>query len=189
MNEELNEDVIKQTLLDEKLNQKFYNLVQEIISFTLYREDEDENGMETELMEPEAQAPDVDDIKTDSYDQILLTEPLLTREGEQVRARIIGRKRDNDGNLIGMYDHNPSLNNHIYVAEFPDRHIMEFSSNMISEAIYNSIDDDMGWKIYYFWILLIIERILKRKLYNKLNRLFQMNKAHPRFTTKGWKYA
>jgi hypothetical protein len=110
--EELNEHVVKQRLdqLDEKLNQKFYGPEQEIFPFTLYREDKEEDDMEIELMEPEAQVPEIDDIEADSYDQILLTEPLLIKEGELVRAKIIGRKRDMDGNLISTYDHNPSLN-------------------------------------------------------------------------------
>jgi hypothetical protein len=43
-------------------------------------------------MGPEAQVPEIDDIEADSYDQILLTEPLLIKEGELVRVKIIGKR-------------------------------------------------------------------------------------------------
>ena len=59
-----------------------------------------------------------------------------------IRARIIGRKRDSNGNPIGNYNHNPVLNSRIYLAEFPDGHIQELSANSVIEAIYNQIDTD-----------------------------------------------
>jgi hypothetical protein len=40
-----------------------------------------------------------------------------------MKAKIIGRKRDNEGNLMGQFNHNPLLNTRIYLAEFPDSHI------------------------------------------------------------------
>jgi hypothetical protein len=85
---------------------------------------------------------EIDDMESDVYDQILMTEPMVIKEGELGRAKIIGKKQDNNGNLIGKYDHNPTLNTQIYLADFPDGHIMEVSANSIIEAIYSNKDED-----------------------------------------------
>ena len=59
-----------------------------------------------------------------------------------LRAKITGRKRDENGNPIGRYNSNPMLNSRTYLAEFPDGHIQELSANTIVEAVYNQIDGD-----------------------------------------------
>ena len=53
-----------------------------------------------------------------------------------LRAKITGRKRDENGNPIGRYNSNSMLNSRIYLAEFPDGHIQELSTNTIVEAVY-----------------------------------------------------
>jgi len=110
----------------------------------LYREDEDLDNVnwEQEPMKHEASPIDVDEIEPDSYDEVLLTEPVLTKDGQLTRAKIVGRKRDHDDNLIGNYNPNPVLNSRIHLAKFPDGHIQELRGNTIIEAIYNNIDDE-----------------------------------------------
>ena len=112
-------------------------------SFRLYREDEDSSYLEDEqeLFDPEAAAIIIDEIDNDAYDELLLTEPLLQRDGQLIKAKITGRKRDGNGNPIGQFNRNPILNSRIYLAEFPDGHVQEISANVIAEAIYNQIDD------------------------------------------------
>jgi hypothetical protein len=44
-----------------------------------------------------------------------------------------------EGNLVGQYNNNPVLNTRIYLAEFPEGHIAEYSANMIAEAVYDSV--------------------------------------------------
>jgi hypothetical protein len=43
-------------------------------------------------MEPDSSSLDIDEIEADAYDELLLTEPLLPKDGVMVRAKIIGRK-------------------------------------------------------------------------------------------------
>ncbi len=113
-------------------------------SFRLYREDEDSSYLEDEqeLFDTEAAAIIIDEIDNDAYDELLLTEPLLQRDGQLIKAKITGRKRDGNGNPIGQFNRNPILNSRIYLAEFPDGHVQEISANVIAEAIYNQIDDE-----------------------------------------------
>jgi hypothetical protein len=81
-------------------------------------------------------------VEVDTYDELLLSKPIVERDGEIIRAQIIGRKRDVNGNLIGNYNPNPLLNTRIYLASFPDGHITEYRANKIIEAIYEHANND-----------------------------------------------
>jgi hypothetical protein len=100
---DLQTDSIKAMLqeYDQAIEQKLIE-VGTISYFTLYREDERPYDLEEEeLKEPEQQARDLSEIEHDAFNELLLTEPLLIREGAEERAKIIGRKRDHEGNLVG----------------------------------------------------------------------------------------
>jgi hypothetical protein len=64
----------------------------------------------------------------------ILTEPVLHKDGHLIRAKVMGRKRDNNGTVIGKYNPNPLLNSAVYLTEFPDRHIQELGANALVEA-------------------------------------------------------
>jgi hypothetical protein len=81
-------------------------------------------------------------VELDAYDEPMLIEPRLMKDGQLTKAKIIGRKRDTNNNLIGCYDSNPILNTRVYLSQFPDGHIQELSANVLIEAIYDQIDDD-----------------------------------------------
>jgi hypothetical protein len=129
---------------------------------------------EDELKEPDHQAIELSEVEHDTFDELLLTEPMLMREGIKERAKIIGRKRDNEGNLIGQFNNNPLLNTRIYLAEFPDGHIAEYSTNMIAEAVYDSVNDD-GYEEQLFH--LIVD--------HQFNP--EMETSPTKFSTKAWK--
>jgi hypothetical protein len=80
--------------------------------FKLYKEDADPEVSipYQELAEPDAAQHDIDDINTSAFDKLLLTEPVLKRDGQLLKAKITGSKRDGNGNLIGHYTPNPLLN-------------------------------------------------------------------------------
>jgi hypothetical protein len=133
-------DVIKDKLLefDQSIEQKLYEGRPVISDFSLYREDEDPSQEDSfDPIEPEAQAPEIGDIEQDAFDELLPMEPTLIREGVPEKAKIIGRKRDPDGNLVGHYDSTPLLNTRIYLAEFPDGNISKYSTK--------------AWRICVMW--------------------------------------
>ena len=43
---------------------------------------------------------------------------------------------------MGNYNPNPLLNTRVYLAEFQDGHVAEYSANIIAEAIYNQVNDN-----------------------------------------------
>lgn len=71
----------------------------------------------------------------------LINAELQLPQGEKLQsAKVIGRSKDIDGNIIGTYDHNPILNTMIYDVEFPDGAVREYSANVIAENIYAQVD-------------------------------------------------
>jgi hypothetical protein len=119
------------------------NTINDSPTFKLYKEDGDPQDLdfEQELFDPNAAQVDVDDIDNEVFDELLLTEPVLHRDGQLIRAKVMGRKRDKNGRVIGKYNPNPLLNSAVYLAEFPDGHIQELGAKARIEAIYNQIDE------------------------------------------------
>jgi hypothetical protein len=106
------EDVINMLTIYERELKEELTTNNEANDFMLYREDEDPKQMddEQEPVDPGATTIVIDEIENDAYDELLLTEPLLQRDNQLVRARVIGRKRDENRNPIGHFDKNPVLN-------------------------------------------------------------------------------
>ncbi len=67
---------------------------------------------------------------------------MIETAGGKVKTKIVGRKHDPDGNLIGTYNSNLILNTIVYHTEFPDGFISEYAANIIPESIYNQVNDD-----------------------------------------------
>ena len=66
---------------------------------------------------------------------------MLPRGNSYARVKVIGRKRDADGNAVGRYNDNPILDTREYSVEFDDGEISELTANLISESIYAACDD------------------------------------------------
>ena len=61
---------------------------------------------------------------------------------DPILVKVILRKRDNSGKLIGTTYEEPTLDTRLYTVKFPAGHFEEYSSNVLSEALTASIDDD-----------------------------------------------
>ena len=58
------------------------------------------------------------------------------------KLKVVGRFKDDDGNIIGKYDSNPMLNTMVYDVEFPYGSISEYGANVISDNTYSRIDSE-----------------------------------------------
>jgi hypothetical protein len=58
------------------------------------------------------------------------------------RARVLNRKRDSDGNPIGVAHCNPVLDTQVYEVQFPDGRTEEVAANVIAQALYSQCDPD-----------------------------------------------
>ena len=91
--------------------------------------------------------PDVDAVEDDPLymeegDKYVGMEVNLPHQGEMKSGRVIGRKRNAEGNLLGTSNKNPLLDTRQYEIAFPDGTHADYSVNMIIENMYSQVEDD-----------------------------------------------
>ncbi len=110
--------------------------------FEPYSDDDDPDSVEL----PEENDP-VNAEGTAVFEQPI-TDRMINAElnmpqGEEMRhAKVIGRSKDADGNIVGTYHDDPMLNSLVYDVEFPDGQVKEYAANVIAENMYAQVDAD-----------------------------------------------
>ncbi len=103
-----------------------------------------------------------------------------------MKAKVIGRKRDADGNHIGRRNANPILDTREYEVEFPDGATDVFVANIIAENLYAQVDDEEN-------SYMILHEITDHKRDGTAvtkDDGYEVTKSggtRPRHTTRGWK--
>ena len=96
-----------------------------------------------EPFEPEEAMPEADEDEDPViFDKYLGAEINLNRGGQVLRGRVVGRKRDNDGNPVGRASDNPLLDTREYLVEFVDGSTEAYTTNLIAEAMYSQVDEE-----------------------------------------------
>jgi hypothetical protein len=103
---------------------------------------EDVDDGEFEPYEKEADRPEMDDFDEETLDQLLSAEVVLPKGDYQFIGKIVGRKRDANGNPIGRANNNPILDTRVYEVEFPDGTVADYAANILAEALYAQVDAD-----------------------------------------------
>ena len=57
-------------------------------------------------------------------------------------ARVIGRKRDSDGNFVGRAHKNPILDSRKFIVRFPDGDEKDISYNLLAEHLFSQVDSE-----------------------------------------------
>ena len=57
-------------------------------------------------------------------------------------GKVLGRKRDADGELIGKSSSDPLQDTGVYEVEFDDGTVEQFTANIIAELIYSKLNPD-----------------------------------------------
>ena len=158
----------------------------------LFEGDDDPHPKENaELME-ESVIPDADDnayheaLSEELNDRYLGVNVLLPQDGKLQEAKVVSRKRTNDGKmLVGRGHFSPVLDSRVYNVEFPDGGTGEFTTNTIAEALYSNVDDD-GYNFYGLLDGIIAHRKLSEAI-DKDKGFYTQNGVRKRVvTTKGW---
>ena len=71
---------------------------------------------------------------------MISAELLLPKGDVLLPAKVIGRKRDNDGNPVGVAHPNPIIDTRVYEVIFRDGHVEEYAANVIAENMYVQVD-------------------------------------------------
>jgi hypothetical protein len=105
-------------------------------------DDVDEYELYEDDTHPPRLIPDADDIDLDTDTNFISAKVKVPYGDHAVTGRVIYRKRDSDGNLIGR-SHSDSLKSTaIYDVEFDDGRVEAFSANMIAGNMFEQIDSD-----------------------------------------------
>ena len=118
-------------------------LGEEVVPEGLF-EDEVENVYQDIEGEKEDLMPDSDDSDPEAYDSYIGAQVLLPVGSDNVRGTIKRRSHDLNGNPIGRRHSsgNPILDTRKFDVEFPDGSIEAYSTNILSENIWGSVDDE-----------------------------------------------
>ena len=111
-------------------------------------EDGDEFNINTPTYEPyedeqtpKQDTPEVEDYQLDSFDKLISARVSLPVAGTQQQGKVLRRKQDHDGKLIGMHSSNPYLDTSLYEIKFDDGHVESYAANLIAENIYKQLDN------------------------------------------------
>jgi len=104
--------------------------------------EDEEDYLEYEPIETEATQQDIDEVTPKVLDSLISAEVLLPKGDVLLPAKVIARKRDAEGNLMGRENANPILDTTIYDVQFQDGHVESYSANIIAENIYAQVDEE-----------------------------------------------
>ena len=77
------------------------------------------------------------------FSDLLIHAEVLLPQRENVKsAKVKGRTKDINGDIIGTFDDNPLLNSILYDVEFPDGAVKQYAANTIAQNMYSQVDED-----------------------------------------------
>ena len=134
--------------------------------------------------EPPEPIPEADNFGHEAYDKFISARVLLPAGDGMMQAIVRGRKRNEDGELIGKSHPNPILDTGLYEVVFQDGRVDTYAANVIAESIYEQIDEEGK-------AIAIMDEIVDHKkdatAISHENRFFEHNgRKYARWTTKGW---
>jgi hypothetical protein len=110
---------------------------------------------------------------------------LLPRGGEFLKATVKSRKRDIDGNPIGLCNTNPLLDSRQHEVEFPDGSSEAYTANLIVENLLSQVDAEGR---SYSILSEIVDHRNNGKALSKddASKMTKSGRAQLRHTTQGW---
>ena len=141
---------------------------------------EDDNE-DSRMVEPPAEQLEPTPEVEDSY---VNTKVMLPRGDSMTRGRVIHRKRDADGNLVGRSNDNPILDTQEYEVEFANGEVTELTGNMIVEAMYAQCDNDGNE--YVLLNSLVDYRKSENTMSPKDQKIVAKGRSSLRRSTVGW---
>jgi len=107
-------------------------------------------------------------------------------DGNELRGKVMKRKRGEDGLPIGKSNKNPMLSTALYEVKFPDGTTYEYSANTIAESIFSQVDSEGN----YFHLLkeIVDHKVDPSKAVSKQFGHHKTKSGHsrPKITTAGW---
>ena len=96
-----------------------------------------------------------------SYETFIQNKLQLQLGDKVQRVEVIQRSLRQGGITVGTYGDNLSLNSIVYVFEFPDETIREYTANISAENMLTQVDEG-GYSLSLMKTLFIIKKTLRR---------------------------
>ena len=110
----------------------------------------------------------------------------LFKDDVPVLVKIVSRKRDATGSLVGKRHDIPQLDGRVYNVRFPDGHYEQYAANTLTEALHSSLDD-RGYDTSFIKELCGYRVDPKLAVPDKQGFITSPNgRQVPVITTKGW---
>ena len=79
---------------------------------------------------------------------------MLLPQGEDIiTAKVKGQHVNDNGEVLGSYDTNPTLNSIIYDVSFPNGAVKQYAANTITDALYLIVDNEGHSNAVLYYIL------------------------------------
>jgi len=119
------------------------------------------------------------------FDPLVRAEVILPHKGGDMMAKVVGWKRDANGNLVGRKHKLPVLDSRVYEVEFLGGECQEISFNILAEHLLSQIDEEGNQ--YQIFKEIVNHRKDPKKAVEKADQyLTKGKKRHKRKTTTGW---
>jgi hypothetical protein len=192
--EDLTLESVKNTIrsLDQSIHDKIGDhLDQEVVNQTMdaNMNDEavtiDEYDSDDDPMDSRYSQEDQEGYTPEAFDGYLTASVMLPRGGEVLKAQVVARKRDANGNPVGRANNNPILDTREYEVEFDDGIRDTYGANLIAECMYSQLDAEGNRHA-------LISEIIDHKANNRAMKIAdgtfidKRGRSRPRITTQGW---
>jgi hypothetical protein len=145
--------------------------------YTAYADDT--NGEEPTM-------PEADEFDHDAFDKYISARLILPdAEGVNRSGKIMRRKRDHDGNLIGRSNRNPILDTSLYEIEFDDGQTGTYAANIVAENIFEQLDDE--GQAHTLFSEIVDHKKMKDAIHPDDGFVQVHGRRMPKRTTRGWK--
>jgi len=119
------------------------------------------------------------------FDPLVRAEVILPHKGGDMMAKVVGRKRDAAGNLVGRKHKLPVLDSRVYEVEFLDGERQEVSFNLLAEHLLSQFDEEGNQ--YHIFKEIVDHRKNPKKAVDKADQYFTKgNRKYKKKTTVGW---
>jgi len=83
-----------------------------------------------------------DEVEGKDFDPLIHAEVILLHKGGDMMAKVLGRKRDADGNLVGCRNYVPTMDSCIYEVEFLDGIWQHIAYNILAKHLLSGMDSE-----------------------------------------------
>jgi len=125
-----------------------------------------------------------DEVEGKDFDPLIRAEVILPHKEGDMMAKVLGRKRDADGNLVGCKNRVPTMDSRVYEVEFLDGVRQHIVYNILAEHLLSGVDSE-GNQFQIFKE--IVDHWKDKRAVEIADQYYKKNgRRYKKKTTTGW---